>query len=145
MLRRKIINILAGLLYSDCGNSLEDPARVRRSVLQVVVDPSRQHLLRETHHVRLDVEMFVAPHLARGSSSSLDLIHHQGDVVLLTNLLQSLEKVGAAVIVTALRLDGLRDDARHRLTVLSLKKINFKLICETRRSILGSDCLMRKN
>ena len=67
-------------------NSLEDPARVRRAVPQVVVDPSRQHLLRETHHVRLDVEMFVAPHLSRGPSAGLDLVHHQGDVVLMTNI-----------------------------------------------------------
>ena len=84
---------MAGLLYSDCGNSLEDPTRVRRSVLQVVVDPSRQHLLRETHHVRLDVEMFVAPHLSRGPSAGLDLVHHQGDVVLLADGRQALEEL----------------------------------------------------
>ena len=62
-------------------------------MLQVVVDPSRQHLLRETHHVRLDVEMFVAPHLSRGPSAGLDLVHHQGDVVLLGDGRQALEEL----------------------------------------------------
>ena len=66
---------------------------MRRAVLQVVVDPSRQHLLRETHHVRLDAEMFVAPHLAGGPGSGLDLVHHQGDVVLLPDGRQALEKL----------------------------------------------------
>ena len=73
-------------------NSLEDPARVRRAVGQVVVNPSRQHFLGETHHVRLDTEMFVAPHLAGSSTSGLDLVHHEGDVVLLADGRQATEE-----------------------------------------------------
>ena len=100
---------------------VEDPARVRGPVLQVVVHAPWQHLLGEGHHVGLQPEVLVGPHLARASGPGLDLVHHQGYVVLLTNVLQSLEKVGAAVIVAALRLDWLRDDARHGLAVQSLE------------------------
>ena len=114
----KILSVLSGKVAS---NSLEDPARVRGAVRQVVVDPSRQHLLRETHHVRLDVEMFVAPHLAGGATSSLDLVHHQGDVVLLTDGRQPLEELWTAVVVASLGLYGLRDNASHRVTGYSLQ------------------------
>ena len=94
---------------------------MRGAVLQVVVNPPGQHLLGETHHVRLDVEMFVAPHLARGSSSSLDLIHHQRDAVLLTDGRQPLEELWTAVVVASLGLYGLRDNASHRVTGYSLQ------------------------
>ena len=102
-------------------NSLEDPARVRRAVGQVVVNPSRQHFLGETHHVRLDTEMFVAPHLTRGPASGLDLVHHQGDVVLLTDGGQTLEELWTAVVVSPLGLDGFGDDAGHWVTRSSLQ------------------------
>ena len=90
-------------------------------MLQVVVDPSRQHLLRETHHVRLDTEMFVAPHLAGGSTSGLNLVHHQGDVVLLTNGRQPLEELWTAVVVSSLGLYWFRYDAGHRVPSYSLQ------------------------
>ena len=93
---------------------VEDPARVRRSVLQVVVDPARQHLLGEAYHVGLDIEVLVAPHLAAGPGSGLNLVHHEGDVVLLADGSQTLEKLRTAVIVSSLRLYRLRDDPRHR-------------------------------
>ena len=93
---------------------------MRGAVLQVVVNPPGQHLLGETHHVRLDVEMFVAPHLARGSSSGLDLVHHQGDVVLLTDGRQPLEELWTAVVVASLGLYRLRDNASNRVAGNSL-------------------------
>ena len=44
---------------------VEDPARVVGAVLQVVVHAPGQHLLGEGHHVSLEPEMLVRPHLTR--------------------------------------------------------------------------------
>ena len=57
-----------------------------------VKDASAEHFLRERHDVWavFKVEMLMAPHLASRPAPSLDLVHHERDVVLATNLLKAL-------------------------------------------------------
>ena len=52
---------------------VEDSARVRGPVLEVVVDPPGHHLLAEADHVGAEAELGVAPHTSSCSSTSLHL------------------------------------------------------------------------
>ena len=105
---------------SDPG--VDDPARVRGTVLQVVVDPAGDHLLGETHHVGMDPKVLVAPHCSGGPAPRLNLVHHQGYVPLSTDLLQSLEELRTGVVVSALGLDGFGYNPCHGRSVLALKE-----------------------
>ena len=100
---------------------VENSTGMGRPVLQVVVDAAGHHFLGETHHVGLDAKVLVAPHLAGRAGPGLHLIHHKGDGVLATDPLQALEKLGAGVVVPALRLNRLRNDPGNWTTFFGLK------------------------
>ena len=99
---------------------IENPASMRWSMLQVVINSSRTHFLRETYNIRFNAKMLVTPHLACGSASSLHLVHHQGHIPLPRDLLQALKKLWTGVVVSTLSLDWLGDDACHRCSILAL-------------------------
>merc|ERR1719483_360874 len=75
-----------------------------RSVLQVVEDTTRQHLLGEGDNISLNAKMFMAPHLASRSTSCLNLIHHQRYVPPLADLLDSSEELRTAMIISSFSL-----------------------------------------
>ena len=71
-----------------------DPAGLERPVALLVVDAAREHLLAEGQDVWAvgQVEVLVTPDLAGGAAARLNLVHHEGDVILVGKVVQTLEK-----------------------------------------------------
>merc|ERR1719500_2353700 len=80
----------------------------------LVVDAPGQHLLGEAHNVWRDAEVFVGPHLTSASSSCLDLVNHEGDVVLFADRFHALEEEGRTMEVSSLSLERFTDHSSHR-------------------------------
>ena len=77
---------------------------MRWPMLHVMINTSRTHLLGETDNIRFDTKVLVAPHLSCGPAPSLDLVHHKGHIPFPGNLLQALEELWAAMVVSTLSL-----------------------------------------
>merc|ERR1719360_31807 len=98
---------------------VEDPPGLLGPELRFVVEAACQHLLAERHDVRglREVKPLVTPHLPRGSSAGLDLVHQVDNVVLLAQSLQTLEPLVGSMMVSALGLYRLHYDPRHGASV----------------------------
>jgi len=99
---------------------IEYPETFSRSHVLGEVEASSEHLLGEGDEVwRLaEVEVLVHPELSTGSCPGLNLVHQQVGVVLGANILQSLEKLGAGIVVATFTLHWLHDDTGDRLASL---------------------------
>jgi len=111
--------------------SIQDTTGVWRSVFHIVEDSTGHHLFGETYYVCLDVEMFMAPHFARSSTSSLYLVHHEGDVVLFTDVCDSLKEGWRSVIVSSFCLDRFRDDTCYWRPLTCRLGYKFFYMCQT--------------
>lgn len=87
-----------------------------------MVEASNQHFLAEGDNVRwsVKVEMLMAPHLASGATARLHLVDQQRGAILPGNLLQTLEELRRALVVSTLGLDWLDDDAGHGPALLGV-------------------------
>merc|ERR1712180_311961 len=71
------------------------------------------------------------PHFACSSTSSLHLVHHEGDVMLFTDVRDSLKEGWRPVIVSSFCLDRLRDDTSYWRSVTCSFGYKFFYLCQT--------------
>ena len=94
-----------------------DPRGHAEHVVGHLVDPPAGHdpadlqLLAERDDVRLHAELLVGPRGAGHAAAGLHLVEHEQRVVLVAQRLHRLEELGAHVVVAALALDRLGDEA----------------------------------
>ena len=96
----------------------------REDVLLLVEDPlvrreaADLHLLPEGEEVGHDADRLEAPHPPGEADAGLDLVEDEEHLVLVAELPERGEELGAEVVVASLALDRLDDEGRHVVPVL---------------------------
>ena len=75
-------------------------------------------LLAEAEQVRLDAEVLEGPHLAGDADAGLHLVEDEQHLVLVAELADGAEELGAEVVVAAFALDRLHDEGRDVVLAL---------------------------
>ena len=100
----------------DAAGDLEDPVHLVQATARS--DAAGLGLLAEGEDVGLHVEPLVRPPLARGAEARLHFVEDQQELVTVCQDAELLQELGAEVVVAALTLDGLHNEAGDVIGVL---------------------------